>query len=207
MKSSLLLVSIFFLGQFLCTAQDDPNKVRVLEVYGFVMADAGYNFDQISPNWFDAMRINRLPTYKNQYGSDGNTFFGVRQTRFGVRGWTQTPVGELKTTFEFDMFGVGPDEGQTTMRLRHAFAEIGRFGAGQTNSPFMDGDVFPNTIEYWGPTGIIFFRNVMIRFAPLMGENELHIAFERPGASADKGTFSDRVELDSVKGRLPYPDL
>ena len=24
----------------------------------------------------------------------------------------------------------------------------------------MDPDVFPNSLEYWGPTGMVFFRNV-----------------------------------------------
>ncbi|HEY8893787.1 MAG TPA: DcaP family trimeric outer membrane transporter, partial [Niastella sp.] len=133
MKYSLLLIPVFLHCILFCTAQD-TSRARVLEVYGFVMTDAGYNFNQINPNWFDALRVNRLPTYKNQFGSDGNTFFGVRQSRFGVRGWTQTPVGELKTTFEFDLFGVGPDEGQTTMRIRHAYAEIGKFAVGQTNT-------------------------------------------------------------------------
>jgi hypothetical protein len=113
----------------------------------------------------------------------------------------------LKTTFEFDLFGVGADEGQTTMRLRHAYAEIGRFALGQTNSPFMDGDVWPNTVEYWGPSGMVFFRNVQLRYAPMMGNNELFLALERPGASADLGSFDNRFELDSVHAQLSLPDF
>ena len=73
-----------------------------------------------------------------------------------------TDVGELKTQFEFELFGVGVDAGQTTFRLRHAYGELGQFGAGQTWSPFMDIDVFPNSIEYWGPNGMVFFRNVQV---------------------------------------------
>jgi hypothetical protein len=188
------------------SAQDD-TKVKTLEVYGFVQTDAGYNFKQINPNWFDALRVTKLPTYNNQYAPDGSTFFSVRQSKFGVRGYTQTPLGELKTTFEFDLFGVGVDEGQTTMRVRHAYGEIGRFAIGQTNTPFMDGAVFPNTIEYWGPTGMVFFRNIQIRYAPMVGDNEIYVALERPGASADQGAFQDRIELDSVRGHLPLPDF
>ena len=66
--------------------------------------------------------------------------------------------------FEFELFGTGVDEGQTTFRLRHAYGELGQFGAGQTWSPFMDPDVFPNSVEYWGPTGMVFFRNVQFRW-------------------------------------------
>jgi hypothetical protein len=200
-----ILMACFFAGN--AFAQQGDTTRRSLEVYGFAQLDAGYDFKQINPNWFDALRITKLPTYKNQFAPDGKTFMGVRQTRFGVRGYTPTPVGELKVVYEFDMFGVGVDEGQTTMRLRHAYGEIGKFLAGQTESPFQDRDLWPNTIEYWGPTGMVFFRNVQIRYAPVKGENEVFIALERPGASADQGNFADRIELDSVKGKNPLPDL
>ena len=186
-------------------AQDQPKKS--LEVYGFAMMDMGYDFKQINPNWFDALRVTKLPTYKDQFAPDGKVFFGVRQTRFGVAGYTPTPMGDLKVVYEFDMFGVSADEGQTTMRLRHAYGELGKWLVGQTNTPFMDGDVWPNTIEYWGPTGMVFYRNVQVRFAPIKGENEVFIAIERPGFSADRGSFSDRTELDSVKGQTHAPDI
>ena len=107
------------------TAQDE--NTRSLEIYGFAMLDMGYDAKQINPNWFDALRINRLPAYKDQFAPDGKVFFGVRQTRFGVKGYSPTPIGELKVCYEFDMFGVGADEGQTTMRLRYAYGELGKY--------------------------------------------------------------------------------
>jgi hypothetical protein len=191
-------------------AQEDTNMTRSLRVYGFAMVDMGYNFNQIDPRWFDALRLNRLPTYKNQFAPDGTFFFGVRQTRFGVAGYTPTKLGDLKVVYEFDMFGTGADEGQTTMRLRYAYGELGRFLAGQATSPFMDDDAWPNTIEYWGPCGMVFYRNVQIRYAPIKtADKELFIAIERPGAGADKGTIStpELPPLDSVKAQLSAPDL
>jgi len=206
MKLKLTLSAALLVFSLAVAAQDSP-KVRSLEIYGFAMTDMGYNFDQINPNWFDALRVTKLPTYKDQYAPDGEAFFGVRQSRFGVRGFTPTPIGELKAVFDFDLFGVGVDEGQTTMRPRNIYGELGRFLVGQANTPFMDGDVFPNTIEYWGPTGMVFYRNVQLRYAPLVGKNEVFIAIERPGASADKGSFESRIELDSVVGQLHLPDF
>lgn len=55
--------------------------------------------------------------------------------------------GRIRAQVEFDFYGVGPDEGQTSIRLRHAWGELGMWGAGQTNSVFMDVDVFPNVID------------------------------------------------------------
>jgi len=116
-------------------------------------------------------------------------------------------MGELKTTFEFELFGTGVDAGQTTFRLRHAYGELGHFGAGQTWSPFMDVDVFPNSLEYWGPTGMVFFRNIQFRWMPIQGDSRMTIAIERPGASADQGDYADRIEVQDVVGRFPLPDL
>jgi len=187
-------------------AADEP-KPR-LDIYGFAMLDFGYNFTSINPNWFDTMRVTRLPKFDEEFGKDGTVFAGVRQSRLGVKGFTPTKLGELQTTFEFELFGTGVDEGQTTFRLRHAYGELGRFGAGQTWSPFSDTDVFPNSVEYFGPTGIAWFRNVQLRYTAMKKENSsLVIALERPGASGDQGIYDDRIELDGIHGRFPAPDI
>jgi len=178
-----------------------------MDIYGAAMLDMGYQGKQNNPNWFDVVRPTQLPSFKDQYGHDGNWFSGVRQSRLGVKAFVPTSLGELKTTFEFELFGTGVDAGQTTFRLRHAYGELGHFGAGQTWSPFMDPDVFPNSIEYWGPNGMVFFRNVQARWMPLMGDTSVTLAIERPGASGDQGVYSDRIELQNIKGRFPLPDF
>lgn len=188
-------------------ADKKPEPKAWFEVYGFVMADAGYDFKQVNPDWYDVLRPTKLPAYKDEFGADGNTWFSVRQSRFGVKSETPTRFGPLKTHFEFELFGTGVDAGQTTFRLRYAYGELGHFGAGQTVSPFMDGDVFPNSLEYWGPNGMVFFRNIQVRWMPLMGDNSLTFALERPGASADGGVYADRVELQDIKPHFPMPDI
>jgi len=189
------------------TPAQPPDAKPTFEIYGFAMLDLGHDFKQIDPNWFDTMRVTKLPSVEKQFGEDHNTFAGVRQSRLGVRSSTPTTLGDLKTTFEFELFGTGVDAGQTTFRLRHAYGEVGAFGAGQTWSPFMDPDVFPNSLEYWGPTGMVFFRNVQFRFMPLKGDNSFTIALERPGASGDAGVFADRIELQNIRPRFPLPDV
>jgi hypothetical protein len=117
-------------------------------------------------------------------------------------------MGDLKTIFEFELFGTGVDSGQTTFRLRHAWGELGAFGAGQYWSPFTDPDAFPNSLEYWGPTGLAWYRNVQVRWTPIRDDNNsLMIALERPGASGDQGVYADRIELQGIKARFPLPDF
>jgi hypothetical protein len=184
-----------------------PESKTRIDLYGAAMLDMGYETKQSDPNWFDVARPTKLPSFAKQFGEDGRWFAGVRQSRLGVKSFTPTSLGELKTIFEFELFGTGVDAGQTTFRLRHAWGELGQIGAGQTWSPYMDPDVFPNSIEYWGPNGMVFFRNVQLRWMPMQGDNELWIALERPGASADQGTYADRIALQNVKPHFPAPDF
>ena len=185
----------------------DETPQSTIDLYGFAMLDMGYEKNQNDPDWFDVLRPTKLPSFENEFGGNGHFFAGVRQSRFGVKSATPTSMGDIKTIFEFELFGTGVDAGQTTFRLRHAYGELGHWGAGQTWSPFMDIDVFPNSIEYWGPNGMAFFRNVQIRWMPIQGDTRLTIALERPGASADQGDYAKRIELQNVKGRFPYPDV
>jgi hypothetical protein len=71
----------------------------------------------------------------------------------------------------------------------------------------MDIDVFPNSLEYWGPNGMVFFRNLQFRWMPIRGDSRLTFAIERPGASADGGVYADRIELQNVKPKFDMPDF
>ena len=185
--------------------QEDKNS---FEIYGQIMADAGYNFNTIDPDWFDVMRPSKLPSYKNQFGPDGSVFFSVRQTKLGVKTNTPTRLGILRTHFDFDLIGFGKDAGQTTIHLVNAYAQLGHFGAGQTASAFMDLDVFPVVLDYWGPLSRVFFLNIQVRYVAIEKENEKFvIALERPGATADGGDYTNSIELQHVQPVFRFPNL
>ncbi|HJZ71112.1 MAG TPA: DcaP family trimeric outer membrane transporter [Vicinamibacterales bacterium] len=185
-----------------------PDEKPTLDIYGFAQVDAIADFNQNNPDWYDVLRPSKLPAFTNQFGEDGRFYMSPRQSRFGVRGTLPTSDGDIKATFEFDMFGVGVDAGQTTIRLRHAWGQWKQFGGGQTNGQFTDTDIFPNSLDYWGPNGMLFFRNVQVFWEPFNdGTSNARIAIEKPGASADLGVVSDRIELQNVKARFPVPDF
>src|SRR5690242_14112278 len=95
--------------------------VGELDIYGFAMLDLGYDFGKIGdPSWQDVVRPTKLPALPDQFGKGGRWFEGVRQSRFGVKWDLPTDHGDVHTRFEFELFGVGVDAGQTTFRLRHA---------------------------------------------------------------------------------------
>ncbi|HEX7961008.1 MAG TPA: DcaP family trimeric outer membrane transporter [Terriglobales bacterium] len=190
------------------TASNTPPSERSVDVYGFAMLDFGKDFRTIDPNWYDSLRPTKLPSFPGEFGQNGNTYLSVRQTRIGVKGVEPTPWGDLKAVIEFDMYGTGKDAGITTMRPRHYYGELGPILAGQTNTTFMDIDVFPNnSLEYWGPNGMVFIRQPQFRWMPIRGDTHLWIAAEAPGQSADLGVIADRIQVQNIRARFPYPDL
>jgi len=204
-SKKLFIRSLFIVVPVFSCAQ---NNQKSFEIYGYILTDGGYNFNTINPDWFDVMRPTKLPKHKNEFAPPGNYFISVRQTRFGVRSNTTTKLGELKTQFDFDLFGFGKDTGQTTIHLVNGFGQLGKFIAGQTPSTFMDTDVFPVALDYWGPSSRIFFLNIQIRYTPIYTEKErFAIALERPGATADGEDYSNSVDIRHVKPRLPLPNL
>ncbi|KGO96694.1 DcaP family trimeric outer membrane transporter [Flavobacterium enshiense] len=204
MKKFSLTLAISLISLNLAAQQDNET---VITIVGQVMTDTGYNFNQINPDYFDVLRPTQLPAYKNQYGTDGNVFFGVRQSMLGFSSLTPTRYGPLTTRFSFDMFGVGADAGQTTFHMLYAYVELGKLGFGHNWGLFCDFDGFPNAIEYWGPSGMSLCKNVQIRYIPFNGKNRLAIALERPGASADQGVYRNRIDLSDVKPKFDMPDL
>jgi hypothetical protein len=180
---------------------------KSFEVYGFAQLDYIQDFGRVNPDWEDTLRPSRIPTDSEQFGDDGQAMLSVKQSRFGVKATLPTAKGDINTKFEFDMFGVGGDAGQTTIRLRHAYGEFGSILAGQTNSLFMDGDIFPNTIDYWGPTGMVFLRNPQIRWTPIKGDTTFAVAIENPGNDIDSGQFREVADFPGAQGDQEYPDL
>ncbi|UKJ07780.1 DcaP family trimeric outer membrane transporter [Solitalea lacus] len=197
-----LLVNFICLSLFAQQVQK-----TVFEISAQVMTDMGYNFNQVNPDYFDVMRPTQLPAFKNQYGTDGNVYFGVRQSMLDFKSFTPTRLGKLMTRLTFDLFGVANDAGRTTFHMLYAYVELGMVGFGHNWSLFCDFDGYPNTIEYWGPVGMSLCKNVQLRFIPLNGANRLAFALERPGASADQGIYSDRIELQDVDPKFELPDL
>ena len=185
---------------------------RSFEIYGFVQADYIQDITgRLDPDWDDAFRPSKI-CLDGACGEDGQASISVKQSKFGVMGTMPTGSNSapLNFKFEFDLFGTGVDAGQTTFRLRHAYGEWGMILAGQTNSLFMDGDVFPNTIDYWGPSGMVFYRNVQIRLTPWRTENShFAIAIERPGNDIDPGNLRliPGLEGVEVENDEELPDL
>jgi hypothetical protein len=198
--AALLAAVLCIQGPATVLAADDHDGIDLrdlnLNVYGFVQADTIYDFKRVDPDWDDTLRVTTIPTRGEPYGGDGDFVTSVRQSRIGFTADYPTANGEVTALLEWEFFGTGGDAGQTTPRLRHAWGTWDNLGAGQTWSNFMDADVFPNTIDYWGPTGMIFYRNQQVRYTFPMGENVLAFSIEDPSTALSVGRFRDTDSCD-----------
>ena len=193
---------------FAADAGGGPEPKPRMEIYGFAMLDMGYDFKQVNPDWFDVLRPTKLPSFSERVRRERQLLGEraadpLRRSRaICRRSW-----GEVKTDFEFELFGVRRGRGADDHPPAPGLGRARLPSAPGRRSVFMDRDVFPNSVEYWGPTGMVFFRNVQLRWTPMQGDNELAIALERPGASGDQGRFCRPHRAAEHPGALPAPDF
>ena len=186
------------------------SKDHNLELYGFTQLDAIQDFNRVDPDWEASLRPSKIPTEEGVFGSDGQSIFSVRQTRLGVKASGTIEGKPYEAKFEFDLFGTGDDAGKTHMRIRHMYASWGPFLAGQTNTLFMDGDIAPNSIEYWGPPGMAWLRNPQIRWS-FWDRNGFTaaVALEHPADDIDPGRLRlfDENIANNIQPDEKVPDL
>jgi hypothetical protein len=193
------------------SAQDAADRKATFEAYGFAQVDLIQDFQRVRPDWNATLRPTKIPTVEGLYGANGETILSARQARFGVRG--SLPAGEYDLTarIEFDFFGLGegkPDAGgQNTIRLRQAYGSWGPLLGGLTASLFMDDAFWPTIIDYWGPAGMVFYRNVQIRYTPFRGEHAFAVALERPATDMDPAGGPSVPPGVTLAARSMLPDL
>ena len=136
-----------------------------------------------------------------QDASDGHTRLLARQTRFNIQTRTPSDFGEIKTYIEGDFEGGGGNEtlsNSSGLRLRHAYGTIGNFKAGQTWSNFMILGAYPDTIDFFGPQGMIFVRQAQIHYTvPFEGGWKLELSAENP-QSITRGPGSAAASFSGV---------
>ena len=192
-----------------------PQRHKLLgdhnfELYGFVQVDAIQDFNRVNPNWDATLRPSRIPTDESAFGGDGQSIFSVRQSRLGAKANGMLGGKPYEAKLEFDLFGTGKDEGRTTIRFRHVYASWGPILVGQTNTLFIDADIFPNVVDYWGPTGMVFVRNPQIRYT--FPRQEWMESGGRAGESnndIDPGNIRliDEDIAANIQNDEPLPDL
>jgi hypothetical protein len=181
-----------------------------LQMYGFVQGDFIYDVNRVDPAWNATLRASKIPVVcpgDAGCGTDGETIFSMRQTQFGVKGAIPTEVGAVNAMIEFDLFGTGDQAGTTTPHLRHAWAEFGSWGVGQTWTLLKDSDAAPVSLNYWGPIGMMSALPPQVRWTRSLSDgSRFAIALEAAGSSLDQGNVTTVFPDLNVTTKVGFPD-
>jgi hypothetical protein len=109
---------------------------------------------------------------------------------------TPTSLGDLNSHVEFDFYGADGNESVSNshgFRLRHAYATLGNFLAGQTWTNFMNPAALPETVDFGGAVGQIFDRQAQVRWTQSFGSS----------ASSGGGQWSVGLENPETVVQIP----
>ena len=156
-----------------------PGTTTLMKFGGFVKTDLIYDLNYAG-TYYGAYVPSSFPSSATPHSK--NATVSMRATRFSWE--TLTDVldnggAKVKTYFEFDFFS---NYDRNSIRLRQFYGQYKNFLAGQAWSAFSDPDVFPDTLEFEGPPGIIAARNPQMRYTqPLNAQNSVGVSVEKSG--------------------------
>ncbi len=168
---------------------DLPAPVHEVTLSGYVKGDFIYDTHQNLGDSFAASLISG--------GDDREQVrLHARQSRFRVRSKSETSIGQVNTLIEGDFFGGGGNQivsNSSVFALRHAWGEWAvtpnitiRVGQDWTN--FMNLFAYPDTVDFFGPTGIPFVRQAQVRLTYANGPLLFAVSVENPETDVAVGT-------------------
>jgi hypothetical protein len=177
-----------------------PGTSTLMKFGGFVKTDLIYDLNYAG-TYYGAYVPSSFPSSATPHSK--NATVSMRATRFSWETRTDTLDGggaKVKTYFEFDFFS---NYDRNSIRLRQFYGQYKNFLAGQAWSAFSDPDVFPDTLEFEGPPGIIAARNPQMRYTQLLNaENSIGVSIEKSGVDTPVST-----PFGTPIGTSYFPDL
>jgi hypothetical protein len=178
-----------------------PGTQTSVKIGGFIKADYTYDIN----HWVDDFAAGwRFTVDPADMARKGATHFMAQQSRINFSTSTPTSMGDLKTFVEGDFWGDTRGDERGTMnaagwRVRLAYAELGRWTAGQLATNFFHGPSFPDTLDVNSPTGQALLRSPQIRYTMPVGAATLSLSAEDP--------FTDVPGTNSKGVSDKMPDL
>ena len=182
---------------------------RRIDIYGFAMLDMGYDFEPERPGLVRRHAADQAPRSRTSSARTATSTRACARAGSASKGYIPTDSARSRRTSSSSCSAPASTPDRRRSACGTPGASWAQFGAGQTWSPFMDPDVFPNSVEYWGPNGMVVLpQRPGALDADAGGTTRSSIALERPGASADQGGLrrSHRARRTSA-ARFPLPDL
>ena len=170
---------------------------------GYLQLDAAWTHRQLAGDEKDTFLVSAIP-----FGdADSGTRASIRASQINALAQMPTALGELAALMQADLFayeeGVKPNLTQLVARLDDWL------GVGKTYSTFMDDEAWPTTLDYNGPSGAVFVRQLLVRGGiSLPAGFRLEASVEDPQADASAEgaglSVSAKAERPDFAARLRY---
>ncbi|WP_157178315.1 DcaP family trimeric outer membrane transporter [Terriglobus roseus] len=174
-----------------------PLTDTLIQINGFVKSDLF-----IDTNYAGAYSGAYVPSLfpSSPQPHSVNSSVVMKASRLALTILQPASAKTVKGYFEVDALG---STSGTSIRIRHIYAQYLNILGGQTWSAFGDPDVFPNTLEFEGPPGIIGLRNPQIRYTQAINaKHSIGFSVENPGTDTPANT-----PFGTPTGTSTRPDL
>jgi len=144
-------------------------------IAGFVQLDAHWTRRELTGNEKDAFLPSAIP-----FGAaERDARLNGRASQINAILHTPTSLGELTAHAQADLFRY--EEGAEP-NFTQVYARLGEWlTVGKTYSTFMDDEAWPATLDYNGPSGAVFARQLVLRGSLPLGERlRIEAALEDP---------------------------
>lgn len=189
-----------------------PGSDTSVTISGFVKADAIYSNRSAGTNSvFDQVLLaSGIPVGPTAGANEKKQItLHARQSRLNLKTSTPTAMGDLTTVLEGDFFGTDGNESISNgagLRLRHAYGQLGGLMIGQNWTLLMDLPSFPEVVDFGGPVGEMFVRQVGVRwtqpFSAGKSSGNWAIALENPETVVSRAGLTP-LRADDDR----YPDI
>lgn len=134
------------------------GKSVAMKIGGYVKLDLIQDLNAIDNS--DVFDVSSIPVDGPQRT---NNRMHLRQTRLNFDTRWDTDIGVIKAFVEGDFFG-NDANGNSSLRLRQAYGELGNFLGGQTFTTFANIDAAPATLDFEGAISTITIRRAQLRW-------------------------------------------
>ena len=189
-----------------------PGTDTSIGLGGYVKTEVLFNSVSAGRDKFgDQFTVySQIPVGDKNAGEHSQITFNAKESRLWFRSFTPSKWGDINTYLETDFYGDAATYTYTP-RLRHAYASMGNFLAGQTWTTFLNVNVLPNTLDAGGSAGAVYgVRQPLVRWTqPFTIENlpmDVQIALEAPRSRIRDNANADSDVFSSPNSER-YPDL
>ncbi len=193
---------------FRLTSKDSVNGKPLYDYFLLVKAKLNGAYDINGSMYGETFNAGQIPVWEND--DEKRFWMDMHQTQIRFRGQSETKHGTYTAYLEGDFWG-----GNKHFRLRHAwfeykFADLGNGWSfvghlGQDWSFFGDKEIWPNVMEWDGPSSGVWRREPELRF---WFENRSGLRLEfgaaNPGAEL---YFDNNIDSTLSSAQQPLPDF